>query len=182
MNKNESLINLDTINWFNLNKEGFILSKNNIPLPNILEKNAGVYIYQLLLDKYKVYIGSTRNIKERIAQHRICANNKSKTCPKFYNSVIMHGWNNFRLAILEYIDISKLDLNNKCEIRKAILNREQYYLDKMNPSLNINKKAGSMLGYKHTEEMRKIMSLQRRDVSINWSIKDLSYTISNITK
>lgn len=167
MKKNESPINLDTINWFSFNEKGFILSSNNKFSPNILEKKAVVYIYQLLSDKNISYIGSTCNIAERITQHRHCANNNNNACPKFYNSVRKHGWLNFRLGVIEYIDVYKLNVNNKQEKRRAILNREQYYLDEINPTLNINKIAGSMLGYKHTEEMRKTMGLQRRGISIN---------------
>jgi len=173
----DNTIYLNSINWYMLDIKGFIVK------PEIhLEKKAGIYIYQFLSDKNKTYIGSTNNIAKRITQHRCYANNNSKTCPKFYNYVRMHGWNNFRLGILEYINIFNLNLNNKCEIRKTILNREQYYLDKMNPSLNINKKAGSTLGYRHTQKMRKIMGLLRKSKSINWSIKDLSYTTSDVTK
>lgn len=62
-----------------------------------------------------------------------------------------HGWKNFRLGILEYIDIPKTYLRDKHEIKKIILAKEQFYLDKMTPIFNINKIAGSMLGYKHSE-------------------------------
>lgn len=31
------------------------------------------------------------------------------------------------------------------------MEKEQWYLDKYSPSLNINKKAGSMAGYKHSD-------------------------------
>src|SRR5690606_31607423 len=36
--------------------------------------------------------------------------------------------------------------------RKLILEREQFYLDKLNPVYNINMTAGSSLGYVHREE------------------------------
>lgn len=32
------------------------------------------------------------------------------TCPKFYNYVRKHGWDNFKLGVLYYIDISKVYL------------------------------------------------------------------------
>ena len=49
-----------------------------------------------------------------------------------------YGHGNFILEILEYCDKSNL------------LEREQYYLDKLKPEYNILKYAYSMLGYKHT--------------------------------
>lgn len=49
-----------------------------------------------------------------------------------------YGYSNFILEILEYCDKTNL------------LEREQYYLDKLKPEYNILKFAYSMLGYKHT--------------------------------
>jgi NUMOD1 domain len=48
---------------------------------------------------------------------------------------------------LEYIDLAGRD--NLKERREIVLKREQYYLDNINPSLNICKIAGSPLGVKH---------------------------------
>lgn len=169
--------NMEKINFTSLDNKGFIIK------PDIdLKDKAGVYIYQLLPDKSKIYIGSSYNVRERIIQHRQFINNGLKLCPKFYNSVRKHGWSNFQLGVLEYIDIPELYLYNKKEMKKIILSREQYYLDNMNPSLNLCKVAGSTLGYKHTEEKRKLMGLQRRGKNINWKKKDLSYFISDVTK
>jgi ferredoxin-fold anticodon binding domain-containing protein len=44
------------------------------------------------------------------------------------------------LEILEYCD------------RSIVINREQYYLDKYEPEYNILTKAGSSLGFKHSEQ------------------------------
>jgi hypothetical protein len=55
------------------------------------------------------------------------------------------------LGILEYINLDKLRMDKR-EIRRAKFDREQYYLDMMNPTLNILKIAGYILGYKHTEK------------------------------
>jgi hypothetical protein len=64
------------------------------------------------------------------------------------------------LGILEYINIS--EFKGKHDLKKVIFDREQHYLDMLNPSLNINKTAGSIPGYKQSEEMRKTMGLQPR--------------------
>jgi group I intron endonuclease len=175
----------ETIHWHYLNKKGFIVSTNTLPSQytcNILEKKAGIYVYQLILDKSKLYIGSTFDIPKRLTQHRNSANKGARTCPKFYRSVKKHGWENFRLGVIEYVDISKVSYENKSEIRKIILEREQFYFDKLSPSLNINKIAGSMLGYKHSQEMRKIMSIERKGKSIKRSKIDLFYTPTKETR
>jgi hypothetical protein len=48
--------------------------------------------------------------------------------------------------------------------------------------LNVNKIAGSTLGFKHSEEARLAMGLQRRGKSINWSKQNLSYFVSKETR
>ena len=55
-------------------------------------------------------------------------------------ALIKYGYSNFSLEILEY-----------CAPEKAI-EREQYYLDLLKPEYNILRIAGSILGYKHSEE------------------------------
>lgn len=59
---------------------------------------------------------------------------------RILRALLKYGYSKFRLEILEYCD------SDKC------LEREQYYLDSLNPEYNILKKAGSSLGYKHTEK------------------------------
>lgn len=55
-------------------------------------------------------------------------------------ALLKYGFSNFSLEILEYCNV------------KILLEREQYYLDKLKPVYNIVEKAGSTIGYKHTEE------------------------------
>jgi len=55
-------------------------------------------------------------------------------------ALLKYGFSNFSLEILEYCS------------RYNLLEREQYYLDNLKPDYNIVEKAGSTLGYKHTEE------------------------------
>lgn len=59
-----------------------------------------------------------------------------------YRSLLKYGYSNFSLEILEYCDPDK----------KLLINREQYYIDLLKPDYNLLKKAGSLLGFKHSEE------------------------------
>lgn len=61
-------------------------------------------------------------------------------------ALLKYGYAEFRLEILEYCPIS------------TVLDREQFYIDKLNPEYNILKIAGSNLGYKHSEVSLKLMS------------------------
>jgi len=147
-NNGRSLNNicLTDIYWITLNKKGLIRD-SNVRLNN----KAAVYIYQFIKDESKIYIGSTINLAQRFRQHRYRISKNSQSCPIFYNFIKKYGWINFKFGVLEY-------LNFKQDFDKIVLlNREQYYLDVLSPSLNINKTAGSMLGFKHSEESIKLM-------------------------
>ena len=55
-------------------------------------------------------------------------------------ALLKHGYSNFSFHIVEYCE------SDKC------LQREQYYIDPLNPKYEILRTAGSSLGYKHSEE------------------------------
>jgi group I intron endonuclease len=57
-----------------------------------------------------------------------------------YKALLKNGYSSFSLYILEYCD------------SKDLINREQYYLDSLKPEYNILKTAGSLLGFKHSED------------------------------
>ena len=63
-------------------------------------------------------------------------------------ALVKHGYNNFRLEILEYCDSSK----------SILLEREQYYIDQLNPNYNIEKIAGSSAGRLLSEETKLLIS------------------------
>ena len=59
-----------------------------------------------------------------------------------FKAINEYGHNNFKLSILEYCD------------PKFKINREQYYINILNPKYNLLKIAGSSLGYIHREESK----------------------------
>ena len=65
---------------------------------------------------------------------------KSKTI--IYRALLKYGYSQFSLEILEY-----------CESENCIA-REQYYLNLLPHDYNILPNAGSLLGFKHSEETR----------------------------
>jgi hypothetical protein len=78
-----------------------------------------------------------------------------------YRALLKYGYSNFSLDILEY-----------CEPNVKI-SREQYYIDLLKPEYNILKKAGSNLGFKHSEETKLIMSINSKRAS-TVKINDIS--------
>lgn len=78
-----------------------------------------------------------------------------------HNAHIKYGYLNFSLKILEY-----------CDIKNTIL-REQYYIDRLKPEYNILQKAGSSLGFKHSEKtlnfyinVRKVSEETKKNLSL----------------
>jgi len=69
---------------------------------------------------------------------------------KLQRSFNKYGIDSFEFYILELIHNDKL------------IEREQYYINLMKPIFNICKIAGNTLGYKHTEEMKKEFSINRK--------------------
>ena len=89
------------------------------------------------------YIGSSVNLAIRFTGYFNISYLSNKKCcgkSKINKALIKYGYSSFSLEILEYCDQSQT------------INREQYYLDLLNPEYNILKIAGSPVGYKHSEE------------------------------
>jgi group I intron endonuclease len=113
-----------------------------------LINKAAIYIY-LRKDDGSLYVGSSIQVANRLSSHRSRVitwgkDNYKNGSPIFYNSVLKYGWHNFNFGILEYIDLSGVTSIDK----KKLLEKEQYYLDIIKPSLNLCKIAGSPLGVK----------------------------------
>jgi group I intron endonuclease len=120
----------------------------------------GIYLWTHI-ESGKRYVGSAFNLADRLG--RYYSKNyieKAKENSYIYNAMLIHGYSAFSLTILEFIDISNLSLE---ESKKLILEREQKYLDIIfsldEPnSYNILKVAGSLLGYKHSELTKALIS------------------------
>jgi hypothetical protein len=104
----------------------------------------GIYKWKNNLNN-KFYVGSGFNLYSRL-QHYYSSEfmkgalKRSKSI--IYSTILKHGLENFSLSILEYCSPDKL------------LEREQYYIDLLEPEYNILTKAGSSLGYKHLQETK----------------------------
>ena len=149
-NKNikDNISFLNIIKWYNIDAGGYI--------KGYLKNQPAVYIYKINYNNStRFYVGSSILLKKRLTSHRCFVTNWNKdkyknNCsgsPIFYNIILEFGWNNFEFGVLEYIDLSKI-IDNK-QKKYVLLEKEQYYLDNINPSLNVYKIASSPLGTKH---------------------------------
>lgn len=108
---------------------------------------SGVYRW-VHKDSGKSYVGSSSMLSDRFRRyfnHSYLSSSK-RGASLICKALLKYGYAGFRLEILEYCP------------RAIVLNREQFYMDKLNPEYNILKIAGSNLGYKHSEASLKLMS------------------------
>jgi group I intron endonuclease len=115
-----------------------------------------VYLYKIyIMEIYKItnevtkdfYIGSAINFKNRKWSH-ICSLKKNK----HKNQFIQNSWNKYGEDVFIFEIIETVDK------KENLIVREQYWIDKLQPTFNFAKKAGSPLGVKHTNKSRKNMS------------------------
>jgi group I intron endonuclease len=104
-------------------------------------------IYKILnLINGNTYIGSAVNIKKRIWLHKWQLRNKKHANTHLQKSFDKYGEDNFSFNTVEFCDYSKC------------IEREQFYIDSINPEYNICKTAGSVFGIKRSPETIKKLS------------------------
>lgn len=104
------------------------------------KKKIGIYRWTNLLNN-KTYIGSSINLGGRFRDYfKINYLMRYKKNMIISKALLKYGYSNFKLEILEYCDMENLR------------EREQYYFDLLKPEYNVLKIAGSLLGFKHSEE------------------------------
>jgi len=133
-----------------------VYSNADLNKVSIIEDNkgeAGVYKWINILTG-EFYIGSSINLSKRLKQYYTYSfiSSPDRGQSKIYSSILKYGYSNFSLEILEY-----------CEIENTI-DREQWYLDTLKPTLNILSVAGNSTGYKHTEDNIKKISASKKDI------------------
>lgn len=104
-----------------------------------------IYKIQSQLKPEKIYIGSAVDIKNRWSKHLTMLRKGTHKNSKLQNHYNKYNEEDFVLIIIEPCFPEFLTI------------REQYYLDKLNPSFNICKIAGSSLGVKRSEAFKEKM-------------------------
>lgn len=89
------------------------------------------------------YVGGSSNIKERWSTHRWELKQEVHGNSNLQKAWLKEGAKAFEFSILEIV-----------ESKNTLLQREQQWLDRLNPTFNILKTAGSPKGWKHTEESK----------------------------
>lgn len=130
----------------------------------------------------KFYVGSTINLSARRQEHfRDLTLNKhhSKALQRAFNK---YGKDSFTFEIIEFV-----------EDETKLIEIEQFYIDELKPHYNCCKFAGSMLGFKKSEQDNLLNSLRNRgEKNVRAKIKEVdipkifelrkSHTVSEIAK
>jgi group I intron endonuclease len=107
---------------------------------NESEDKSGIWVNNI---NGNTYIGSAVNLNNRLKQHLY---NINSSVP-LQRAILKYELSNFSIEVLEYCPIEQL------------IEREQFYLDTLNPEYNIHPITGSPLGLKHSEETKKKISI-----------------------
>ncbi len=109
----------------------------------------------------KFYIGSSKNISKRLNDHFKSLKNNSHRNQHLQSAWNLYGEENFYSLVIEHAE------NN--------IEREQFWIDNTKCYLreigfNNTKRADSPLGYRHTEETKRIMSSIKKEQYLKGSI------------
>lgn len=113
-------------------------------------------IYKIETSDNRCYVGSAgRNFRHRWTGHLHSLRNNKHHSQYLQNIFNKYGEDFLQFSILEVVPKDK----------EQLISREQYWIDLLQPCLNICPNAGNNLGYKHTEEFKLNRSKQSREKS-----------------
>lgn len=95
----------------------------------------------------KIYVGSAINFYQRMSVHLHRLKNNIHENKKLQNHANKYGINDLLFSVLELV-----------LFREHLIEREQFYFKILEPEFNILKIAGSLQGYKFSDESRQKMS------------------------
>lgn len=107
--------------------------------------NPSIYLIINTINQ-NIYIGSSINFNQRRNKHLNDLRNNKHHSSYLQRSFDKHGENTFRFYIVE-----------NCK-ETELIEREQFWMNKLKPEYNISKIAGKNTGYKHSTETKKLLS------------------------
>lgn len=142
-------------------------SKNEIYKDTI--NKTGVYLWTHK-SSGKQYVGSSLKISQRLVKYysescllgEIKRNNSA-----IYRAILRYGISEFTFEVLEF-----------CE-PDTLIEREQFYIDTLNPKYNILKVAGNRKGFIHTEATKELQRAARLGVVLSEETK-LKMSAANV--
>lgn len=138
-----------------------LLSKNDI-IKNY-RNISGVYLLHNLVNG-KQYIGSGYDLSMRLSSYYY----PSRLIDKRHvsNSILKYDHDNFSVVILDILG------PKNSVVKTNLLEKEQHFINLYKPVLNINSKAGSTLGFKHTDETKKLIAEFKKGKTLSKETKE----------
>jgi group I intron endonuclease len=95
-----------------------------------------------------IYVGSSINLSSRMKNYlnKTFLKSKQSINIPIVKALLKYDQSNFMLLIIEYVEAGNLTI------------RETFYITHLMPYYNVLKQGYSSLGYKHTEETKKLLS------------------------
>ena len=121
--------------YYNVKKDIYKYNKNKKSI-------SAVYMIKNVITN-EIYIGSSSNIQNRWHVHRNSINYLRYPNSLLYKNIHKYGIKNFEFSILEECSVNKL------------LEREQFYIDKLKPEYNIAKAKSNLTATEATREKYK---------------------------
>lgn len=112
-----------------------------------LLKNGGIYKLYFTANPSVFYIGSSVSFSERMSRHKYLLKKGEHK-----NIYMQRLSNKFGVQNLVFETIEIISDSN------CLIKREQFYINKLKPKMNILRVAGSCYGYKHTDKTKKYLS------------------------
>ena len=139
------------------------LDKKQIVNDNL--NKSGIYLLSNLITS-DIYVGQSINLGKRLGQYLTLSYLEDRSNLIISRALVKYGYINFSISILEYCD------------KSVLTEKEQHYIDILNPAYNILKVAGSSSGYKHSLESKdkRSKSLKGVYVGINSSLYGKTHT------
>ena len=143
------------------------LDKNQIVSDNL--NKSGIYLLTNLITS-DIYVGQSINLGKRLGQYLTLSYLEDRNNLIISRALVKYGYINFSISILEYCD------------KSILTEKEQHYIDLLNPTYNILKVAGSSSGYKHSLESRNKRSKSLKGVYVGIKSSLYGKTHSEKTK
>lgn len=133
-----------------------------IQIVKIEEKLSGIYLLTNEITG-KSYIGQSINVRSRLYTHRCGARKGRNDCPLLYHAIRKYGWDNFSCTILEAVDPALLDQREAYWVSLYNVVEDGYNMDqgglhRQHSPERRDRIRKSRVGYKHSEETRKLIS------------------------
>jgi hypothetical protein len=141
-------LNLSDLNYSSASPLYNFLRDKNTLLKEFRNKS-GIYLIHNNINGKK-YIGSGMDLSKRLATYYF----PSRLCDGRYisNSILKYGHGSFSVVVLDILS------NTSTSIKKDIISKEQQCINLYKPVYNLNPIAGSSMGFKHSEESKRLIS------------------------